>query len=273
MTITFSKIAEAYLDARMVSGAHTANVRRVAGQCRDISAARVNAYLRKRLETHATVTVRSERTILLSLWKFAWEADIVADPPKGIARIKTIRKPTRAWTIEQLRVAISHCDKYDATRLRSGAVRKDFMLAWILLGYETGARWGDIFAFTKANIDGDSIRWTQHKTGDPLSKVLSPACQAAVAKMLKNSPDGRIVGWACGKRMAMRHMRQHLDGCGLDGSSKWLRRSGATHCEIAKAGTGRLHLGHRSVGLFETAYADWAQIRKNTPITPELIPS
>jgi integrase len=269
----FASLAESYLSSRIVSKEHAANVRRVAGLCGNVSAARVNEYLRSRLENHASVTVRSERTILLSLWKFAWDADVVDVAPKGVVKIKSAKKPTKAWTVEQLRQSIAHCDNYGEKRLRSGVRMKDFMVAWILLGYETGARWGDIFAFSKANIDGDSIRWTQHKTGDPLVKLLSNACQEAAERVLSKSPDGRIVGWVCGKRMAMRHMRKHLDGCGLDGSSKWLRRSGATHCEIAKAGSGRLHLGHRSVGLFETAYADWSQIRKNTPVTPELIPA
>jgi len=68
----------------------------------------------------------------------------------------------------------------------------------------------------------------------------------------------------------MRMMRELLDEVGLDGSSKWLRRSGATHCEMERPGAGRMHLGHRSPGLFETNYADWSQLRQNTPRTPEI---
>jgi len=33
----------------------------------------------------------------------------------------------------------------------------------------------------------------------------------------------------------------------------------------------RLHLGHRSVGLAEKSYLDWAQIRTKTPRAPSLV--
>ena len=109
------------------------------------------------------------------------------------------------------------------------------------------------------------------KTGDSLTRVLTPACLDLVDAMLKASPDGRILGWACGKREAMRLMRAHLDAVGIGGTSKFLRRSGATHCEMQAPGSGRLHLGHRSPALFEQAYADWGQLRTKTPKTPALI--
>lgn len=38
-----------------------------------------------------------------------------------------------------------------------------------------------------------------------------------------------------------------------------------------RAGAGRLHLGHRSPALFEQAYCDWSQLRKNTPRTPAIL--
>jgi hypothetical protein len=124
---------------------------------------------------------------------------------------------------------------------------------------------------TRKHIDGDTLRWTQAKTGDPIVKVLSPACLDAVTAMLAASPDGSILGWACGRRMAMRHMREHLDRCGLDGTSKWLRRSGATHIEMVAPGKASLHLGHRTATLAAQAYIDWGQVRKTTPVTPRLL--
>jgi hypothetical protein len=125
-------------------------------------------------------------------------------------------------------------------------------------------------AFSRDHLDGDVLAWTQSKTGDPLTRPLTPACLAAIDAMLAGSTDGRILGWAVGDRQAQRLMRTLLDRLGLGGSSKWLRRSGATHCEMERAGAGRLHLGHRSPALFESAYADWSQLRKNTPRTPSL---
>ena len=125
-------------------------------------------------------------------------------------------------------------------------------------------------SFRHDQIVGDTLRWTQHKTGDPLVKMLSKPLLEAVERMRRFSTDGTIVGFACGKRMALRHMAAHLKACDLAGSSKWLRRSGATHIEMLHPGKARLHLGHRSVGLAEKAYLDWGQIRATTPVVPPL---
>jgi integrase len=271
MEITFIEIARRYLESRVVSGTYDANVRRIAGRCRVVTKERLNAYLQERLKIVSPLTCRSERTILLTLWKWAYENELIDAMPRGVLRIKTRKPPTRAWTVEQLQHAIAETAKYDTTRLRSGARLGQFLRAWILLGYEAGARRGDLFSMTSEHIDGDTLRWTQAKTGDPIVKVLSPACLEAVGVMLAASPDGSILRWACGRRMSMRWMRVHLDRCGLVGTSKWLRRSGATHIEMVQPGKASLHLGHRTATLAAQAYIDWGQVRKTTPVTPRLM--
>jgi integrase len=270
MTPTFTRIAKDYLSQRATSKAHEANVLRLAARVKHPTAAEVNAYLKKRLETRASITCRSERSILLTLWRWAWECDMVATPPKGVMRVKGRKPPTVAWTVEQIRESLKATERYNGQKLRSGAPLDATMRAWILLAYESGARFGDIWSFRAEHFRGDTLRWQQHKTGDAITKLLSPACMEAVQAMLAKSPDGTVLGWACRRRQAMRLMRTHLDSIGAGGSSKWLRRSGATHVEIASPGKGRYHLGHRSVGLFESAYADWGQIRQNAPVVPRL---
>lgn len=273
MTMTLAEIAGLYLSERACTPQHRAAVMRVAARVRTLTRERVNDYVRQRLETAATVTVRTERSIALSLWRFAWERDLVKEAPKGIIKFRSRKKPTQAWTVEQLQAALAATHQFDTSRLRSGASLGKMLRCWMLLGYECGARFGDNWRFTRDNIDGDVIRWVQSKTGDPLSRTLSRPCVDAIAAMLADSPDGRVLGWAAGRRQAMRLMRAHLDRCGLGGTSKWLRRSGATHIEMLTPGKAKLHLGHRSVGLAESAYLDWGQIRKTTPTTPQLVES
>ena len=269
--ITFPDICDRYLAERVVCKLYAHNLRRLCRSCPTISTNAINAYLRRRLEDRSTVTVRSERVMLLSLWKSAYEAGHVDEAPRGIMRVKARRAPTKAWTVEQLQAVIAATHNYDGVRLRSGADKGAFLRAWVLLGYECGARHGDLWRFTGERLDGDAIGWMQSKTGDAIVRLLSQPCLDACREMLKASPDGRILGWACKPRQAMRQMRAFLDATGVGGTSKWLRRSGATHCEMEKPGAGRMHLGHRSVGLFEQAYADWTQLRKNTPRAPQLV--
>lgn len=267
------KIADRYLADRAVCGAYRHHVRRIAGQCRELSTRRVNDYLKARLERASTITVSNERTILLSLNKYAWENGIIDAPIRGVMKIRRRRAPTRAWTLEQLRAAIDGTAKYAGRRLRSGAPLDKFLRAWIFLGYESGARFGDVMRFGREHLDGDILRWTQAKTGDPIVRHLSKACLEAAATMLALSPDGRVVGWGCGLRQASRIMRSHLDDCGIGGTSKWLRRSGATHIEMSQPGKASLHLGHRTPTLAAQAYIDWGQVRAAAPSTPELVAS
>jgi integrase len=270
-SLRFPAVAKRYLSQRSVCRAYSQNVERIAGNAGPMTADRINAYLQKRLGEVSTVTVRNERTILLQLVKSAWELGLLKQPIRGVMRVKTRRQPTQAWTIEQLQRAILRTERYAGRKLKSGAPLDLLMRTWMLLGYECGGRFSDLWSFTGRHVDGDILRWTQAKTGDPIVRHLGPACLDACRRMLKLSPDGRIIGWACGRRQAMRLMRDHLDACGLDGSSKWLRRSGATHIEIAAPGMARRHLGHRTPGLAEQAYLDWGQIRQHSPNAPQLV--
>jgi len=268
---TFNHLADLYVNSRMICDEYCVQLKRIASSAGDVSNESVNEYLRARQGSVSTITLRNERGHLLTLWRFGYETGAVDDMPRGIMKVKVRRPPTRAWTEDQIRTLLVAADKQAAVRMRSGANKAAFLRAWILLAYETGARLGDVMAFSRDHLRGDSIAWTQSKTGDPLTRVLTKACRDACERMLESSPDGRIIGWATTKRNATRLMRSLIDSIGLSGSGKWLRRSGATHCEMMKAGAGRLHLGHRSPALFEQAYCDWSQLRTVTPQAPSLV--
>lgn len=267
----FQTIAKRYLSERSITPAYEAVINRVSAMVGPVTTPRINGYLKKRLAEVSTITVRNERTILLSLVKSAYESGQLKTPIRGVMRVRARRRPTQAWTVEQLKLAIERTRDHAGRKLRSRAPVDLWLRTWLLLGYEAGSRFGDLWSFTGANLDGEILRWTQAKTGDPIVRHLTAACVADCRRMLTISPDGRILGWACRRRQAFRIMRDHLDACGIGGTSKWLRRSGATHIEIAAPGMARRHLGHRTPGLAEQAYLDWGQIRANAPQTPTLV--
>lgn len=271
MKKSLSLLVSRYLSGRCVSPQYASNLTYVARSCGTLSVDAINAYLRKRMEKVKPITVATERAMLVGIWKWAYETGLVNATPRGIVKIKPGRKPTKAWTIEQCYTGVK------GTLALNGMVRKRavtvglFLRCWILLGYETGARMGDLWKMCDEDLDGDVIRWSQHKTGEPHVKTLSPKCVEAVREMLSRSPDGRILGWVMCDNSARRLMRKYLRSVGLPGTSKWLRRSGCTHVEMAHPGKGRLHLGHRTVGLAEKCYIDWSQVRRDIPATPVLL--
>lgn len=267
----YAMLARAYLAERSVCGEYERFVASVCMAVNVLSVDKVNTYLKKRLTERATSTVKRERSVLLQVWRWGYDRGLVDHAPRGVMRFKVRKPPTKAWTVDELRRLLEVADRRRGVAMRSGADQGEMLRAWILVCYESGSRFSDCWSFGRQHLDGDSLSWTQAKTGDPITRVLSAACVEAIGVMLAGSPDGRILGWCAKKRRAMQIMRGLIDEAGLDGSSKWLRRSGATHCELQRPGAGRMHLGHRTPGLFESAYADWSQLRENTPRTPELV--
>lgn len=264
-------ISSLYLRERNVSKLYAANVRRVAAHCERLTADCINEYLRSRLESVSSVTVAYEKAVLCGLWKWAFDRELIDRPPKGVMRIKIRRRPTRAWTLDQCRLLVKGTYQYDGITLRNNVPLGKMMRAWILLAYESGARRGDLWAMNRRDFSGNTLWWCQSKTGEPVPKVLSDACVDAVNEMLAISPDGTVLGWTMLASSAARLMRQYLKKLGLTGSSKWLRRSGATHIEMVHPGKGRIHLGHATLGLAEKSYIDWTQVGREIPKTPSLI--
>lgn len=270
--ITFMSIAKEYLSSRIVSDHYYGSVLRIANNCQNMTNYDINEYLKKRLEKCSTITVKTDRTILLALWKFAYENNFIDHMPKNIVKIKIRKAPTKAWTIEECKQLINQTYK-DIRKNRRGVPVGLWLRVWILLGYESGARLGDVFSFKWSDIENNTLRWTMSKTGDPMTKILSAKCVEYInsLKTYNINNDPRILGWICSKRQAVRVMKEFLNNCKLNGSSKFLRRSGATHIEMNNPGMAKMHLGHRTAGLAEKNYLDFGQLRKNTPITPELI--
>lgn len=273
MKIKFSSVAKKYLASRAVCHDYNRHVLTLSKKCKHLTNKCLNSYLKKRLEETSTITVKNERTILLSLWKFAYENKMIKRMPINIMKVKIKKAPTKAWTIEECKDMISKTFDFNDKKNRKGCNIGSFLRVWLLLGYESGARFGDIFNFKYSDIEDNVLRWTMSKTGDPMTKILSDQCIQYIKELqfLNSNNDPRIIGWFIGRRQASRIMKIFLEYCGLPGSSKFLRRSSATHIEINHPGHAKLHLGHRTTGLAEKNYLDFGQIRTNVPIAPKLL--
>lgn len=240
-------------------------VLRIAAQCRSVRADAINRWLKHRLTQASSVTVHYERGVIITLLKWAYETNRISAMPRGIVKIKAVKPPTRAWTVDQCCTGVKGTFALDHQRMRSGCSLGLFLRCWMLLGYETGARPGDLWKMRKDDFLEGAVQWSQNKTGQPVAKVLSQHCLRACQEMLRQSPDGTVLGWAIPQDSGRRVMRKYLLSLSLPGSPKWLRRSSATHIEAEQPGKGKVHLGHLTPGLFERFYADWSQIRRDIP--------
>jgi integrase len=269
MSLPLLAIATRYCECHILAVEYQKTLLRTAKNCQRFQS--VNVFLRYRLETVKPITVSNDRAMLLILLRWAYDEHLIEEYPRGIAKIKASREPTRAWTLEQCWTAVKCSRNWRGISFRSGADKGDFLECWLRLGYATGARYSDLMKLSRRHLEGSRLYYSQNKTGSPINAVLDDDAMAAVNAMLARSPDGRILGWACQKRWAMRLMKRLLVECRLDGSSKWLRRSAATHVEQKQKGAARLFLGHKTNGLAERFYVDWGQVKSDIPSPPRLV--
>lgn len=271
--ISAFRVARKYVESKNLSKNYETNLLTTAKKCKYLTSEYINKYLKDRLNKVDTATAKSNRTIILILCKWAYENNILKNLPKNILKIKVKRKPTKAWTIDECKMLVAKTYELDNQKTKKGCSLGLFLRCWILLAYESGARFGDVFSFKTENIDKNILRWTQSKTGDPLTKILSDQLIDNIKHITthpKAQSSDSILGWVVRRRQAFRIMEKFLKHCGLEGSGKFLRRSGATHLENKTPGSAKLHLGHRTSGSAEKHYIDYAQIERSIPIVPSL---
>jgi integrase len=263
-------IANKYLAGREVHAQYARAMTNLAEKLPELSAQAINSHLRMRRESVSQTTVANERRMLLTLWRWAWEEGLVDSAPRGVQRVKAPLKPVKAWSIDECRALVKGAEKFFGKRLRNGADLGVFLQCWVVLAYETGARYGDIFAWKGSNISACALGWVTSKTGVVCTRLLSDQALALVNKMLDKSPDGRILGWVCCRRQSFKFMRKLIESCLPEGSGKWLRRSSATHVEMQDPGKAQWFLAHKSPGMAARHYLDQRQLAGSAPRPPSV---
>lgn len=233
----------------------------LASRLPELSAQAINSHLRMRQESVSAITVANERRQALTLWRWAWEEGLVDQAPRGVMKVKAPLRPVQAWTMADCRALVKGAESFFGNRLRNGADLGKFLQCWVLLAYETGARYGDIFAWKADNFVLGSVAWVTSKTGVPCTRHLSQKAIDLVSEMLKGSTNGTVLGWVCCRRQSFRFMRRLIAAANLPkGSGRWLRRSAATHLEMNQPGKAQWFLAHKTAGLAARHYLDQSQL-------------
>jgi len=220
--------------------------------------------------TLSQVTRSNYRRMGLTLWRHALDLKLTDYPIGKILRVKAPLRPPVAWSQKELRLLLDRCSK-EAGVFSSGCPKNLFWKGWVLAGYETGIRMSDLHNLRVDQCRDGRLWVVQHKTGQPLGKVLSPDC-TSVLRELAEKGDGRtIFRWALSRRWVFTKFRPLVQSAGLSGSTKWLRRSGATAVEMVCPGSASRFLGHLSPHLAQKHYLDPTLLAETTPVPPCLI--
>ena len=206
----------------------------------------------------AAVTRSNIRRELLTLWRFAFEHSYTDVPPLRVCRIKATPPPPRAWSLDTLRqlLAVAEQDTRPVSQRIPGLLWRDVLPCWIVIGYDTGLRLSDLLHLHESNIVNGCVICTAQKTGKFTVRAISQPGQELAARLFKRSPDGTLFRWALPRRRALLKWQDFLREQKIVGSSRWLRRSGATYVEMKRKGEAQRFLGHSNAALATRHYLD-----------------
>ena len=239
----------------------------------DFTDDRVNRYLIDRSDGRSRWTIKGERTRLLALWRAAWQSELVSSPPRRVRKIGIPRVAPRAWTVAEMQRLLKAASSVQGEFFRTSAMirlsRAKFWRAVVLVGYSTGLRLGDMerLKFNDVGHDG-SLVVTQHKTGKVIVCHLLPEAIAAV-KAIAKPPRPHIFGGVVGRRVYYRQFAAIVKAAGLDGSTRWLRRTSGTLVEASHPGRGHEQTGNTR-DVFLAHYCDPRLSRGRRVLPPRL---
>ena len=216
-------------------------------------------------------TTRSNyRRMGLTLWRHAVDLGLAEHCPKKIVRVKPLVEPPIAWTLGELGTLVATAHTWHGCFKRSHCPMSLFYEAWLLAGFETGLRFSDLHGLTTASLRHNRLMVRMNKTGTPTTKVLTERCARAMAELAALGDGKTIFKWAIAEKQLRIHFSRLCRAAGVSGTPKWLRRSGATHCEAKQRGSAKKFLGHLSEGLAMKYYVDQTLLPDECPTPPEI---
>jgi integrase len=211
----------------------------------DLTVDNIDAYLTTALNHLAASTVHNHRRMLSTLRKAALRDGLVVDDcTRPIRRVKHSLPMVRAWTHEEMRHLLAVAAQMPGGTLH--CPHRILLPAWILVGYSSGLRLGDLLAITYDSLRGDRLATVLQKTRQPHVVVLDNNALESIRSLPRRGP--KIFGGLVGRSRIIVAMRALVKRAGLTGSGKYLRRASATYAQMAGIDASG-HLGHLTPGM------------------------
>lgn len=242
--------------------------KRLPWQASDLTPDKIDDYLTAALRHLAPSTVDNHRRMLRTLMRFAAdEGQVAKSILRSLRRVKRPHPNPRAWSHAEILHLLDVAKEMPGGTLKCPL--NVLLPAWILVAYSTGLRLNDLLALRWEDLRGHRICLQQQKTGETHVVFLDDNALNAIGMLPRCGP--KMFGSLVGRSRIIVAMRKLVRKAGLTGSTKYLRRAGATYCEIEGIDATQ-HLGHRSPGM-KRFYVDrllLAEERPQQPVVPPI---
>ena len=168
----------------------------------DLEAKKVNAWLADLQRQRTNETARCHRQSIIRIWNWLADQDLVNRyDSRRLRRITLAPKIPHAWSMDEVRLLLSAAKLMPGT-LRCGVTASKLMHAWVLVGYESALRPGDIRKLKPEDIGSDGvIRIVQSKTSHPHSCTLSSFAMKAIEPLMAS---GQATLFPCSRNTVRR---------------------------------------------------------------------
>jgi integrase len=209
------------------------------------------------------------RRMALTLWRFAADQQLCDHYPRSVLKVKPRRSPVVAWSRSEMSRLIAAASQYQHT-LATGCQASLFFEGWVRCGYETGLRFSDQLHLACASLRDGRLHCVMNKTGQPISKNLTPRLVGILTELSVRGNGRTFFRAHLAERWLRVHFARICRQAGINGTPKFLRRTGATMVEANQPGMAGRFLGHLSHGLAEKHYIDKTLLPNACPGPPQL---
>ena len=214
-------------------------------------------------------TANGCRASVLAVWNAAGDEGLCDHPNLRLIRKIAIRQAiVEGWTVAEVQRLLDNCKRLPG-KMHNGVDTAAYWSAAVCVGYDSGARLGDVLRLTRGQIDVNGL-WVyiQGKTGKLKSDRLHGSTLVAIAATFP--PERELVfEWPFCKGHWSKCFVQIVKAAGLRGTFKWLRRSSGSLVEAQQPGAGHKHLGN-GAAVFDRHYNVPRLSDTSRPMPPEL---
>lgn len=238
----------------------------------DLNRVSVNCYIDWMFCNRAYDTMRTQRSGLLMLWRYAADRGLIDQP--GRVRLPKRKQPiVQAWTVEEVSRLRDHCLQLNGT-LSNGISRAAFFGSLVASSYETGFRLSDQLSIEYEWIANGRLTLIENKTGKASRRQLTAQTMRLIEICFAEQPSRRLVWPMWARREAFfQQFKLIVKSSGIrSGTFKWIRRAAATAAEKTQAGLGTEFLQHSSPRVTRDSYIDQSQIIQSPIQVPGLLP-
>ncbi|MEX2310640.1 MAG: hypothetical protein WD738_23940 [Pirellulales bacterium] len=244
-----------------------------AANCGDFSPSTANEYLRWMMEDgYSPYTMKTRRTGLRVLWRFAKREGVMTGDPDGLRRVYCPRLEPKGYSMAAMQQLLSFAAKLIGVVRGTGVPRRIYWTAMIVTMWNVGCRIGDIGLAETGKFDPTGRLWLlEGKTGKARWHRLHSVTTAAIAGCVAANPGRDRIWPGYTRTNIVRAFTRLAKSAGVGGTSKYIRRGSSSALDRLQPGQGWRFLNHSDPRVFEQHYRD-ADICQDESLAPPELP-